>query len=150
MALAGGVLTTYFSGVTLSLGSLIGFLTVFGITLRNSMILFNRYHQLEANDGKAFEPELILNGSRERLAPILMTVLATGLGLAPALFMGDIPGLEIVRPMAIVILGSLTTSTVLNLFVLPALYWRFGARRERDLDLVPVTVADFPATAADD
>jgi CzcA family heavy metal efflux pump len=150
MALAGGVLTTYLSGVALSLGSLIGFLTVFGITLRNSMILFNRYHQLEANDGKAFEPELILNGSRERLAPILMTVLATGLGLVPALFMGDIPGLEIVRPMAIVILGSLTTSTVLNLFVLPALYWRFGARRERDLDLVPVTVADFPATAADD
>jgi Cu/Ag efflux pump CusA len=149
MALAGGVLTTYVSGSPLSLSSLIGFLTVLGITLRNSMILFNRYHQLETNNGQAFKPELILNGSRERLAPILMTVLATGLGLAPALFMGDAPGLEMIRPMATVILGSLTTSTVLNLFVLPALYWRYGAGRERDLDLVP-TMADLPATAADD
>jgi Cu/Ag efflux pump CusA len=61
--------------------------------------------------------------------------------------MGNIPGLEMIRPMAIVILGSLTTSTVLNLFVLPALYWRYGARRERDLDLVTVTAA---APAADD
>src|SRR6185369_2185479 len=147
--LAGGVLTTYVSGSPFSLSSLIGFLTVLGITLRNSMILFNRYHQLETNNGQAFKPELILNGSRERLAPILMTVLATGLGLAPALFMGDAPGLEMIRPMATVILGSLTTSTVLNLFVLPALYWRYGAGRERDLDLVP-TMADLPATAADD
>ena len=150
MALAGGVLTTFVSGSALSLGSLIGFLTAFGITLRNSIVLFHRYHQLETNHGQAFEPALILNGSGERLAPMLMTVLATGLAFVPVLFMGNIPGLEMIRPMAIVMLGSLTTSTVLNLFVLPALYWRFGARRERDLDLVPMTVADLPAPAADD
>ncbi|HLO30160.1 MAG TPA: efflux RND transporter permease subunit [Anaerolineales bacterium] len=150
MALAGGVLTVYLSGSALSLGSLVGFLTVFGITLRNSMILFNRYHQLEINDGEAFEPQLIVHGSLERLAPILMTALALGLALVPTLIVGTVPGLEIIRPMAIVILGSLATSTWLNLFVLPALYWRYGASRERDRELVSVPVADFPAPAADD
>jgi HME family heavy-metal exporter len=114
------------------------------------MILFNRYHQMERNDGRAFEQELILKGSVERFAPILMTAFATAFALIPALFMGDIPGLEMIRPIAIVTLGGLATSMFLNLFVLPVVYWRYGASRERDLELVPVTVADFPAPAADD
>jgi CzcA family heavy metal efflux pump len=147
MALAGGVLTAYLSGDTLSLGSLIGFLAVFGITIRNSVILFNKYHQMEVNDGKAFEPELILRGSLERFAPILMTTFATGLAFVAALLMGDIPGLEMVRPIAIVVLGGLVTSVWLNLFVLPALYWRYGASRERDREIMPVTVIDLPASA---
>lgn len=147
MALAGGVLTAYLSGDTLSLGSLIGFLAVFGITIRNSMILFNQYHHMEVNDGKAFGPELILRGSLERFAPILMTTFATGLAFVAALLMGDIPGLEMLRPMAIVILGGLVTSVWLNLFVLPALYWRYGASRERDREIMPVTVIDLPASA---
>jgi Cu/Ag efflux pump CusA len=149
MGLAGGVLTTYLSGNALTLGSLVGFLAVFGITLRNSMILFNRYYQMEVNDGKAFEPSLILRGSLERLAPILMTAFAVGLALLPTLLMGAIPGLEMIRPMAVVVLGGLVTSSWLNLFVLPALYWRYGATRERDREMV-LTVADLPAPAADD
>lgn len=150
MALAGGVLSVYLGGSSLSLGSLVGFLTVFGITLRNSMILFNRYHQLEMNDGKALEPELILRGSLERFAPILMTACTMIFALIPALIMGDVPGLEMIRPMATVTLGGLVTSTLLNLFVLPALYWRYGASRERDPGPVSVTIADLPAPAADD
>ena len=147
MALAGGVLTTYLSGNILSLGSMIGFLTVLGITLRNSMVLFNRYHQLEMNDGKAFEPELILHGSLERFAPILMTTLATGLAVVPVLFMGDVPGLELLHPMAIVVLGGLVTSLWLNLLVLPAFYLRYGASRERDREMIPMNVTNLPASA---
>lgn len=150
MALAGGVLAAYLTGSVLTLGSLVGFLMVFGITLRNSTILFHRYHQMERNDGKAFEPDLILQGSLERFGPILITALATGLVLVPALLVGDVPGLEMIRPIAIVSLGCLLTSTLLNLFVMPSLYWRYGASREQDLEFVPVTVGDFPAPAADD
>ena len=79
----------------------------------------------------------MLRGARERLAPILMTTFATGLALLPALFLGDIPGLEIVRPMAIVILGGLVTSTLLNLFVLPALYLSLRVSSAQELDLSP-------------
>jgi Cu/Ag efflux pump CusA len=77
-------------------------------------------------EGQAFGPELVLRGSRERLAPILMTALATGLALVPLVMSGEIPGAEIEYPMAIVILGGLVTSTLLNLFVLPSLYLRFA------------------------
>lgn len=149
MALSGGMLMAFLTGSILTLGSLAGFLTVFGITLRNSTVLFHRYRQMESG-GRAFERDLIVDGSRERLVPILTTAVATVLALAPALFMGELPGLEMIRPIAIVTLGGLLTSTLLNLFVLPAFYWRYGASRERDLELVPVTVADMPAPAADD
>jgi Cu/Ag efflux pump CusA len=84
------------------------------------------------------------------LAPILMTALATALALLPVLFLGNIAGLEIVRPMAIIVVGGLVTTMLLDLFVLPVLYLRYGASREQDIELVPVTVADFPAPAADD
>jgi len=94
---------------------------------------------LERIDGATFGPELVLRGASERLAPILMTVLTTGLAMLPIVFLGDIPGLEIIRPMAIVVLGGLVTTTLLDLFVLPALYLRYGASREQELDLLPVT-----------
>jgi Cu/Ag efflux pump CusA len=100
---------------------------------------------LEEQEGQAFGPELVVRGARERIAPILMTALATGLALLPFLLLGNIPGHEIVRPMAIVIIGGLVTSTWLNLFGMPALYLRFGATREADLGFQQVT-----AVAADD
>ena len=80
-------------------------------------------------DYHAFGPELVLRGARERLAPILMTTLATGLALVPLVVLGEIPGHEIEHPMAVVILGGLVTSTLLNLFVVPSLYLRFGRCR---------------------
>ena len=93
-------------------------------------MLISHYQHLEEQEGEAFGPELVLRGARERLAPIVMTALTTALALLPFVLFGNIPGHEIVRPMAIVILGGLVTSTLLNLFVLPALYLRFGASRE--------------------
>jgi CzcA family heavy metal efflux pump len=128
-ALVGGLLAAYFTGDVISLGSLVGFLTVFGIAARNKIMLINHYQHLERYEGATFGPELALRGARERLSPILMTALATGLALVPLVIAGDVPGHEIEYPMAIVILGGLITSTLLNLFVVPSLYLRFGKSR---------------------
>src|SRR5512140_2511766 len=125
-ALVGGILAAYFTGGVVSLGSLVGFLTVFGIAARNKIMLINHYQHLERHEGEVFGPKLALRGAIERLSPILMTALATGLALVPLVLAGDIPGHEIEYPMAIVILGGMVTSTLLNLFVVPSLYLRFG------------------------
>ncbi len=122
MALVGGVLATLLGGGILSIGSLVGFVTVLGIAARNGIMLINHYQHLEREEGEAFGPDLVLRGARERLSPIMMTSLAAGLALLPLVIAGDRPGFEIVRPMAIVILGGLVTSTLLTLFVLPTLY----------------------------
>jgi len=126
-ALAGGVLAALAGGGILSLGSLVGFFTVLGIAVRNGILLIKRYQHLEENEGETFGPELVLRGARERLAPIVMTAFATALALVPFVIFGAIPGLELVYPMAVVILGGLVTSLVLNLFIIPALYLRFAA-----------------------
>ena len=118
---AGGV---RWRAACISLGSLVGFLTVFGIAARNGILLINHYQHLEREEGEEFGAGLVLRGSRERLAPILMTALATGLALVPLVVAGEIPGHEIEYPMAIVILGGLVTSTLLNLFLVPTLYLR--------------------------
>jgi Cu/Ag efflux pump CusA len=122
------VLAAFAAGGLISLGSLVGFLTVFGIAARNGILLVNHYQHLEDEEGQPFGIDLVLRGSRERLAPILMTALATGLALVPLVISGEIPGAEIEYPMAIVILGGLVTSTLLNLFLVPTLYLRFGRK----------------------
>ena len=126
MALAGGVLAAWLAGGELSLGALVGFLTVFGIAARNGILMISHFQHLERHEGQAFGPELVLRGASERLAPILMTAFAAGLGVLPLAVAGSIPGHEIEHPMAIVILGGLITSTLVNLFVLPSLYLRFA------------------------
>lgn len=128
MALVGGVLAAWLAGGIISLGSLVGFFTVFGIAARNGILLINHCQHLEAEEGMTFGRELVLRGARERLAPILMTSLATGLALVPLVVLGTRPGHEIEHPLAVVILGGLVTSTLLSLFVLPSLYLRFGHR----------------------
>jgi CzcA family heavy metal efflux pump len=128
-ALVGGLIGAYVTGDVISIGSLVGFLTVFGIAARNQIMLVSHYQHLERYEGEAFGPALALRGARERLSPILMTALATGLALVPLVITGDIPGHEIEFPMAIVILGGLITSTFLNLFVAPSLYLQFGKSR---------------------
>jgi CzcA family heavy metal efflux pump len=139
VALAGGVLAAFLGGGSpLSLSLLAGSLTILGIALRNGTMLISHYQHLEEQEGETFGPELVLRGAQERLSPILMTALTTGLALLPFVLFGNIPGHEVVRPMAIVVLGGLVTSTLLNLFILPALYLHFGASREPDLGLVPV------------
>ena len=138
----------YLSGGTLSLGSLVGFLTVFGIAARNGILLINHYQHLERDEGEPFGPELVLRGARERLSPILMTALATGLALVPLVVAGNIPGHEIEHPMAVVILGGLVTSTLLNLFLVPSLYLRFGRGRYLTPQRELVKGASTPAPAA--
>jgi CzcA family heavy metal efflux pump len=129
MALVGGVLAASLTGGELSLGSLVGFLTVFGICARNGILMVSHFQHLEREEGVAFGPELVLRGASERLAPILMTASATALALVPLVVAGPISGHEIEYPMAVVILGGLVTSTLLNLFVMPSLYLRFGRAR---------------------
>jgi CzcA family heavy metal efflux pump len=126
MALVGGVLAAFAGGGVISLGSLVGFFTVLGIVARNGIMMVSHYKHLEEHEGMTFGPELVARGSRERLSPILMTALTTGFALLPLMVTGDIPGQEIEYPMAIVILGGLITTTLLNLLVLPSLYLRFG------------------------
>ncbi len=132
LALVGGVLAAFATGGILSIGSLVGFFTVFGIAARNGILLISHAQHLEREEGQAFGVELVLRAAKERLAPILMTSLATGLALVPLVVFGERPGQEIEHPLAVVILGGLFTSTLLSLFVIPALYLRFGrSRRER-------------------
>jgi CzcA family heavy metal efflux pump len=129
MALVGGLIAAWLSGGVISLGSLVGFFTVFGIAARNGILLVDHFQHLERYEGEAFGPALVLRGARERLSPILMTSLATGLALVPLIVLGDRAGHEIEYPLALVIVGGLVTSTLLTLFVVPSLYLRFGHPR---------------------
>ncbi|HEX9388767.1 MAG TPA: efflux RND transporter permease subunit [Anaerolineales bacterium] len=146
-SLAGGVVAASLTNSSLSVAALFGLLPILGIAARNSIMLISHYQHIEIEEGKPFGPELVLRGSRERVAPTLMTALTTGLAVLPFVLTGNIPGQEIVFPMGIVILGGLVTSTLVNLFALPALYLRFGASRESELGFQR---ADVPAVAAYD
>ena len=147
--LAGGVLVAFLINSTVSVASLFALLAVLGISARNAIALINHYQHLEVVTGESFGSELVLRGSADRVAPTIMTTLTTALVLLPLVFLGNLPGLEIVRSMAIIVVGGLIISTLLNLFTLPALYMRYGANREVDLELMPVSGADLPAVATD-
>jgi CzcA family heavy metal efflux pump len=125
-ALVGGVLAVFAGGGMLSLGAMVGFVTLFGITLRNSIMLISHYEHLVEVEGMEWGYETAVHGASERLAPILMTALVTALGLLPLAMGSGAAGQEIEGPLAIVILGGLITSTALNLLVLPTLALRFG------------------------
>jgi len=120
----------------ISLGSLVGFLTILGIAARNGIMLIEHYQNLERYEGETFGPRLVLRGARERISPIMMTALTTAFAVMPLVVAGSIPGHEIEHPLAVVVLGGLVTSTLLNLFVVPSLYLRFGASREPDASSV--------------
>lgn len=147
-ALTGCILAAWISGGVLSLGSLVGFVTVLGIAARNAIMLISHYRHLEQEENELFGPGLIIRGALERLVPILMTALAASLALLPIVVSGNKPGQEIEYPMAIVILGGLISSTILNLFFLPLIYWRFGkgkARGGTDDAIAINNPARFPA-----
>jgi Cu/Ag efflux pump CusA len=134
MALVGGVLAVLATGGVLSLGALVGFVLVLGIAVRNLVMLVSHFQHLERDDGETFGPGLVMRGAGERLPPILLTAVATALVLVPLLVLGNVPGQEILQPMAVAVLGGLVTATLLNLFVAPALYLRFGSNAEGRLD----------------
>ncbi|MBS1834966.1 MAG: efflux RND transporter permease subunit, partial [Acidobacteria bacterium] len=116
----------------LSLGSLVGFVTVLGIAARNGVMLISHYRHMIEQEGQQFSRELIIRGAEERLVPILMTATATALALLPIVIGGNQPGHEIEHPMAVVILGGLATSTILSLAVLPVLAYRFARYEPAD------------------
>ncbi|HEX8827245.1 MAG TPA: efflux RND transporter permease subunit, partial [Xanthobacteraceae bacterium] len=125
-ALVGGVLAVFLTGGLLSLGGMVGFVTLFGITLRNSILMIAHYEHLVEAEGMQWELKTAIKGASDRLIPILMTSIVTGLGILPLAIGRDDPGREIQGPMAIVILGGLLTSMALNLLVLPTLALRYG------------------------
>jgi CzcA family heavy metal efflux pump len=139
LALAGGAAGVYLSGGVLSIASIIGFITLFGIATRNGLMLVSHVQHLVEQEGVDDIVTAVSRGALERLSPILMTALATGLGLVPLALAGGHPGSEIETPMAVVILCGLVTSTALNMLVVPALYLRFGSLRT---GRVPVSADD--------
>lgn len=133
LALIGGILAVYLTSGIISIPSIIGFITLFGVATRNGILLVSRYRHMQ-QEGKSLD-ETILHGSVDRLNPILMTALTSALALVPLVFNGDAPGNEIQSPMAVVVLGGLVSSTILNVFVMPLVYrWyvlRAGRRVKR-------------------
>ncbi|MBA3515515.1 MAG: efflux RND transporter permease subunit, partial [Pyrinomonadaceae bacterium] len=138
LALIGGVVMVFLSGGTLSIASLVGFITLFGIATRNGIMLISHYTHLMEEEGVGFR-DAIVQGSMERLSPILMTALVTGVGLIPLALGAGEPGKEIQQPMAVVILGGIVTSTFLNMIVIPALYLKYGRAS------AAVRVRDYPS-----
>lgn len=133
LALIGGIVAVLLAseGET-SIASLVGFVSLFGIATRNGIMLIRHYHHLMRQEGMSFGRELVERGALERLSPILMTALTAGLGLLPLALSAGKPGRELEQPMAVVILGGLVTSTLLNMVVLPALYLKFGRPLPRE------------------
>jgi CzcA family heavy metal efflux pump len=134
LALVGGALAAFAfnSGEVTSLGSFAGLFTVLGIAARNGVLLVRHYQRLQQEDGEQPGAGLVLRGAQERLIPVALTALTVGLPLLPLLFLGNVPGLEVVRPLAVVILGGLVTSTLVSLLIVPFLYLRFAPRQLPD------------------
>jgi CzcA family heavy metal efflux pump len=137
-AVVGAVLATFLGDRIISLGSLVGVITILGICARYGIMLIEHYRHLEHVEGEPFGLELVLRGAQERLSPILMTSLSTALALLPLIVPGSIPGHEIEHPMAVAILGGVVMSTLLTLFVLPILYLRFGSTSGQTIDSLTV------------
>jgi CzcA family heavy metal efflux pump len=127
-SLIGGIFAIAVTGIGLSLGALVGLVTVFGISARNAILLLTYYEELVETDKMPWNEATVVRGANERLNPILMTAVLTALGLAPLAFSIVQPGQEISGPMAVTVLGGLASSTILNLVVMPALAARFGGR----------------------
>jgi Cu/Ag efflux pump CusA len=148
VALAGGLLAALLAGGTLTLGSFAGFVAVLGIAARNGILMIRRYQSLE-RQGLPFGEDLVLQGTRERLAPVVTTAVAVVAAMVPLVVAGDVAGLEIARPMAVVMLGGVVTSTLLAVLVVPALYLRHGFVARRDTVAEDLAVILIPEAVPD-
>ncbi len=126
MALAGGVLALWFTGLPLSVAALVGFVTLAGIASRNGILKISHYINLCRHEGEVFGQALIIRGALERLTPVLMTALVAAFALLPLLFAADAPGKEILHPVAVVIFSGLLSATLLDTLFTPLLFWLFG------------------------
>jgi HME family heavy-metal exporter len=127
-AFIGGVAALLLTGQTLTVASMVGFISLGGIAARNGILLVTHYVHLMKHEGETFSREMILRGSLERLSPVLMTALTAGIGLVPLVLGGQQPGREILYPVATVILGGLITSTFCEFLIHPGLFWRFSGK----------------------
>jgi Cu/Ag efflux pump CusA len=127
-AFIGGVLALVLTGQTPTVASLVGFISLGGIAVRNGILLVTHYFHLMKEENEAFSETMVLRGSLERLAPVLMTALTAGIGLVPLVIGGQEPGREILYPVATVILGGLVTSTFCEFLIHPGLFWRFSGQ----------------------
>jgi HME family heavy-metal exporter len=125
-AFIGGVFALVITQQTLTVASLVGFISLGGIAVRNGILLVTHYFHLMREEGEVFSQEMILRGSLERLAPVLMTALTAGIGLLPLVVGGEEPGREILYPVATVILGGLITSTFCEFLIHPGLFWKYS------------------------
>ena len=128
LALVGAVVGLWLSGQPLSVAALVGFITLAGISVRNGILKVSHYINLMRFEGEAFDQKMILRGSIERLAPVLMTALVTAFALAPLLFEAERPGTEVLHPVAVMIFSGLISSTLLDTFLTPAMFWLFGRK----------------------
>ncbi|MGZ8527226.1 MAG: efflux RND transporter permease subunit, partial [Candidatus Limnocylindrales bacterium] len=145
VALVGGLLAGLATGSgVLSLGALVGLFTVLAIAARNAILLIVHYQHLQQGEGESLGLSLILRGAHDRMVPIMTTAVATAAAVAPFVLLGDVPGYEIVRPMAAVILGGLVTSTFMSLFIVPTVYLRSGPNAEAEPLTQPVDYPDQP------
>jgi HME family heavy-metal exporter len=141
----GGVLALVLTGQTLTVASLVGFISLGGIAVRNGILLVTHYFHLMKEEGESFTREMVLRGSLERLAPVLMTALTAGIGLVPLVIAGHEPGREILYPVATVILGGLVTSTFCEFLIHPGLFWRFSGKDSAALVHQPNPDAQDPS-----
>jgi HME family heavy-metal exporter len=128
MALIGSVAVLFLTGQTLTIAAMIGFISLAGIASRNGILLLNHYLHLVRHEGETWSQQMIIRAGQERLAPVLMTALTSGIGLVPLALSAGEPGKEILYPVATVIIGGLLSSTILEFFVRPALFWHFGRK----------------------
>jgi Cu(I)/Ag(I) efflux system membrane protein CusA/SilA len=128
LAVIGSIIAIFITDRTISIASMVAFITLCGIASRNGILMIDHYLSLMLHEGKTFSKEMVLKGSLERLVPVLMTTLSAILGLIPLLFSKGAPGKEILYPVAVVIVGGLVSSTILDMWVTPAVFYRFGRK----------------------
>ena len=143
LALVGGVVALWVSGQTLSVASLVGFITLAGISTRNGILKISHYLHLVRDEGESFSREMIVRGSLERLTPVLMTALVAAFALLPLLLASDAPGKEILHPVAVVIFGGLISSTLLDTLLTPVMFYRWG---EKPLQFLQSVQGDYDET----